>query len=143
MLPVFAAILYLSACTKTADSISQPESGDITGKWNLVSDSTFKGVGSSNHPVDYTGVAGDYFNFLSNGHAYSKEGPVLDTLMYTLVSDNSIIISGFGVILNGVQDTSVITGLTTIVGSAQTITIASSLALTPGGEFWRKVTLSR
>jgi hypothetical protein len=145
-LPFFAVLLYLTACTKTAGSSNESESDDITGKWNLISDSTFEGVGSTNHPVNYKGVSGDYFDFSAIGSVYTKEGLALDTLTYKMVLDSSIIISDFGLILNGVQDTSTVSGLSAgaISGlSAQIIVIESPFELTPGGEFWRKVTLSR
>jgi hypothetical protein len=138
-------LLYLAACHKTA--VSSNESAGIIGKWNLVSDSNYEGVGSSNHAVDYTGQPGDYFNFSSDGHVYTKEGFVPDVLTYTMVSNFSIIISDFGLILNGVQDTSTITGLAGNYGSGsntlKTIVIESPWFPTPGGLFWRKVTLNR
>jgi hypothetical protein len=148
-LPLLAILLYLAACTKKAVSSNDPAGS--AGKWNLVNDSTFEGVGPSNHSVDYTGQAGDYFSFSTNGHVYTKEGELRDTLTYRLVSDSSIIISGFGLIVNGVPDSSIITGLgansliaSIGVGAAsQVISIESPFFLTPGGEFWRKVTLSR
>jgi hypothetical protein len=145
-LSFFAVLLYLTACKKTAGSSNESESDDITGKWNVISDSTFEGVGASNHPVDYQGMAGDYFDFSSNASVYTKEGLAFDTLTYRMVSDTKIIISSFGLILNGVQDASTVSGLTAgggTGGSAQIIVIESPLELTPGGEFWRKVTLSR
>lgn len=137
-------LLYLTACTKTAVSSNESEAAaGITGKWNLVTDSTFLGVGSSNHPVDYTGQAGDYFDFDANGYVYTREDTALDTLTYRLISDNAMVISDFGIILNGVDDPSTITGLSGVDLSGQTIIIESPRFLTPGGEFWRKVTLTR
>jgi hypothetical protein len=138
--------LNLMACTKTAGPSNEYGTADLTGKWNLVSDSTFEGAGSSNHPVDYTGEAGDFFSFSTNGNVYTKEGSVLDTLIYKMVSDTSIIISDFGLIVNGIPDTSTISGLTANNGlgiTVQTIVIESPFFNTPGGEFWRKVTLRR
>jgi len=145
-LAFLAVLLYLTACHKTAVSSDEDESSGITGKWNLVSDSTYWGVGSGNHPVDYTGVAGDYFDFSTNGYVYIDEGAVQDTLTYRMVTDSSIIISDFGLIINGVPDTSTLTSLTASNGmglSVQTLIIESPFFLTPGGEFWRKVTLNR
>jgi hypothetical protein len=145
-LPFLAFLLNFTACTKTTGSSNESGPGGITGKWNLVTDSTFEGVGSTNHPVDYTGEAGDYFDFSVNGSVYIKEGAVANTLTYKVVSDSSIIISDFGLIINGVPDTSTITGLTVNNGlglTDQIIVIESPFFPTPGGEFWRKVTLSR
>ncbi len=107
--------------------------------------STFEGVGYSNHPVVYVGQAGDYFNFSANGVVYTKEANLLDTLIYKTVSDTSILLSGFGAILNGIPDTSKIKGLTANIGlliTSQIITIESPKVFTPGGSFG-KVNLSR
>jgi len=146
-LSFLVVLLYLMACRKTTVSPPYPtETAGLTGMWHLVTDSTFKGAGASNHPVDYTGEAGDYFDFDTNGYVYTKENIVLDTLTYRLVSDTTMVISDFGIILNGVDDTSTITGLSTNNGlalAAQTIVIESPFFPTPGGVFWRKVTLSR
>jgi hypothetical protein len=145
-LSFLAVLLYLTACTKADVSSNQYKPASLTGKWNLVNDSTFEGAGSSNHLVDYTGEAGDYFSFNTNGYVYTKESTMLDTLTYRMVSDTSIVISNFGLILNGVPDTSTITILTANNGlglTVQIIVIESPFFLTPGGEFWRKVTLSR
>jgi hypothetical protein len=143
-----AVVFCFVTCTKSATS-STENNQDGPGHWNLVSDSTFEGVAQNNHPVDYTGQAGDYFSFGTDGHVYTKEGEVLDTLTYRVVSATGIIISDFGATFNGISDTSTITGLggnslTTNNGdvTAQTIVIESPFFLTPGGEFWRKVTLS-
>ena len=95
----------------------------------------------------YAGQPGDYFKFTTDGHVYTREGEVLDTLTYKMVSDSTVIISDFGLIINGVLPTDTIKGLgansliTTTTG--QTIVIESPWFPTPGGLFWRKVTLSR
>jgi hypothetical protein len=146
-LSFLAALLYLTACSKSHTS---PNGNEQLAEWILVTDSTFEGVAQNNHPVDYTGQPGDYFSFTTDGHVYTKEGEVLDTLTYTMVSSTGIIISDFGAIVNGVPDTSTITGLgsNSLIANTgnfldQTIVIESPFFLTPGGEFWRKVTLSR
>jgi hypothetical protein len=144
-LSLLVLLLCFAACAKTTGSSNENSAGP-PNKWNLVSDSFYYGVGAGNHPVDYAGVPGDYFSFSTNGYVYTKEGNVLDTLTYQLVSDSRIIISDFGLIANGVQDTSTLTGLTGSIDSgnmADTIVIESPFDLTPGGEFWRKVTLGR
>lgn len=141
-----AILLYLGACTKTTVSSNQNSVPDITGMWNLVNDSTFEGVGTSNHLVDYVGEAGDFFIFTTNGYVFTREGTVLDTLTFRQVSDSSIIISDFGLFSNSVPDTSTIRSLTAINGlgiTVQTMVIESPFFPTPGGAFWRKVTLSR
>jgi hypothetical protein len=139
-------LVFLTACSKTTGTSDDMSTDATPGKWNVISDSAFEGVGTGNHAVDYTGVAGDYFSFNTNGDVYTKEGNKLDTLTYRIVSASGIIISDFGLILNGVPDTSTITGLTGNITSdltGQTIVIESPFFPTPGGLFWRKVTLSR
>ena len=148
-LSLLVLLLGVMACSKSHASSTKNEQPGA-GAWILVTDSTFEGVAQNNHPVDYTGQPGDYFSFATDGHVYSKEGEVLDTLTYTLVSASRIIISDFGLIINGVPDTCTITGLGTNSLTAntgnfmdQTIVIESPFFGTPGGLFWRKVTLSR
>lgn len=146
-LSFFAVFLYLTACSKTAGSSKTTLTAAVPDQWNLVYDSTFEGVGWANHPVDYAGKPGDYFSFSADGSKlFTKEGNVLDTLAYQLLSDSSVIITDFGTFVNGVPDTCTITGLTGSIesgSSPDTIVIESPFFLTPGGEFWRKVKLSR
>jgi hypothetical protein len=148
-LSFLAILLYMTACTKmttkATGSSDKTQNLSTSGQWQLITDSTYEGVGSTNHLFDYTGVAGDYFSFSANGFVYTKEGNVLDTLTYQLVSDSTMLISHFGLTANGIPDTCTITGLTgklTSGQTGQTIVIESPFFLTPGGEFWRKVTLS-
>jgi hypothetical protein len=147
--PIFiiGILLSLYACHKTdsADFISTTNSTHsvvyntaMLGKWNIVSDSTYAGVGSTNHPVDYAGTSGDYFNILANGIIYTKEGAQLDTLSYHMSADTGIVISSFGLTANGVPAVSKI-----ITYTSTSLVIASPVFLTPGGVFWRKVTLSK
>ena len=70
---------FIVSCKKN----SYPANGinaDITGKWNILSDSTFFGVGIDNHPVNYTGKTDDYFDFRTDGNLYIKKSTILDTL---------------------------------------------------------------
>ncbi|WP_259071157.1 hypothetical protein HDF24_23925 [Mucilaginibacter sp. X4EP1] len=131
---IIGTLLSLYACTKGSNS----GPGSIVGNWNIVSDSTYSGVGYLNHPVDYAGQPGDYFNITAKGIIYTKEGQQLDTLSYHLVADTDIVITSFGVIANGVPQVSSIKTLT-----STSLVIASPLFLSPGGIFGRKITLSR
>ncbi len=134
LLVIAGLMLCLFSCKKGGDTI---DLSSIAGKWNIVSDSTYVGAGLSNHPVDYSGHPGDYFNFMANGIVYTKEGAILDTLNYTLVADTGMIISAFGLIANGVPS------ISHVKFTGHSLVIASPLALTPGGIFGRKVTLTR
>ena len=97
------AIVFFTSCEKTA--VSNDESSltgaTILGKWNIISDSSYAGIGINNHPVNYTGVAGDYYDFRTDGNVYIKEGPAFDTLSYSNVSDTAITIQAFGGNFNG------------------------------------------
>jgi hypothetical protein len=142
-------VFLAAACTKeTANAIVNGTHvntallyyGDtvLLGKWAILNDSSWTGAGYSNHAVDYEGKTGDYFNFSTDGNVYTREGAVLDTLSYHLLADSSIVIASFGIILNGIPETSYITTLT-----AHKVTIVAPLVSTPGGEFGRKVNLTR
>ena len=148
MLSFLALLLYFTACKKSGRASLSTENQQLgAGIWNLVTDSTYEGVAQNNHPVDYTGQAGDYFSFTTDGHVYTREGEVRDTLTYKMVSDSTVIISDFGLIINGVLPTDTIKGLgassLTTTTTGRTIVIESPWFPSPGGLFWRKVTLSR
>jgi len=154
LLIIAGLLLCFFACKKDANNVARNTDGSssqvsnqtsalvnpssIIGNWNIVTDSTYAGAGISNHPVDYAGQAGDYFNINANGHIYTKEGTVLDTLSYSNVSDTTIVISPFGITLNGVPETSHI-----ITFTAHSLIINAPEIATPGGIFGRKVSLSR
>ena len=142
-------ILALLSCTRntaTGPNIlhSIPVT-TITGNWNLVYDSTYSGVGTQNHAAVYIGQVGDYFNFSSDGHIYTKEGNSLDTLNYSLLSASTIIIDSFGIALNGVPEISNITYQTysDISVTIHQVTIDAPIEPTPAGEFGRKVVLRK
>jgi len=128
-------IVLMYSCNKDAGTINKAA---IIGNWNIVSDSTYTGVGVNNQPLNYAGKPGDYFNITANGVIYTKEGSTLDTLSYHLVADTGIVISSFGVVANGVP---AVSHVTTIASTGLIIT--SPKFLSPGGVYWRKVTLSK
>jgi hypothetical protein len=128
-------IVLMYSCNKNADTINKAA---VIGNWNIVSDSTYTGVGSTNQPANYAGKPGDYFNINANGVIYTKEGSTLDTLSYHFVGDTAIVVSSFGATLNGVAPVSHVT----TIGSTGLV-ITSTKFLTPGGVFWRKITLSK
>lgn len=128
---------FLISCKKNSLSASDIHA-NMLKKWNILNDSIFIGVGVNNRPLNYAGQTGDYFDFRTDGYIYIREGPILDTLSYSLTSDTTILISSFGIILNGVPEISRITNLT-----AHGVTINAPLVVTPGGVFGRKVNLTR
>ncbi len=128
---------FSTSCRKNSIAVENI-SATIVGKWNIVNDSTFIGVGINNHPVNYAGQTGDYFDIRKDGYIYMKEGTTLDTSSYKLTSGTTILTPSFGITLNGVTEVSHITNL-----SAHNATITAPTKLTPGGIFGRKVNLNR
>jgi hypothetical protein len=130
-------IMIFCSCSKQSVSINSTAAA-LMGKWNLISDSEYTGVGTNNHLVGYIGQPGDYFDFSTNQNVYIKEGTIYDTVRYQVVTSSTIIIADFGLIGNGVQDTSKIVNLT-----PDSVTIVSPVSITPGGIFGRTVHLGR
>ena len=120
--------IFLSSCKKIVRE-------SLVGKWNIQRDSTYVAVGSNNHKVIYSGQTDDYFNFTSDGHIYSRENSILDTLSYT-VSSGSVMIPNFddrgGVGIGKIQS-----------ASTHSLSISSRYLITPGGVFGRSVSLKR
>jgi hypothetical protein len=129
LLAAFTCVMGIS-CKKTGTSIS--------GKWHILTDSQYVGVGLGNHVQVYHGNPLDYFDFGPNGHLSVSENGVQSTLAYTVYPNSKIVISSFGITLNGIPDTSRITGL-----SSHAVEITSSFFPTPGGTFGRMVVLFR
>ncbi len=105
-------------------------SPSVLGKWTVLSDNQYTGVGLNNHQVTFTGQSGDYFDFRTNGKVYIKEGSSFDTLSYKLLSDTTVSITSFGSFY--------IRHLT-----VHNATLFSPLVITPGGAFGRTVGLNR
>lgn len=104
----------------------------------MVSDSTSDSMlRTSALTTMYKGQAGDYFDFRDNGYCYTKEGAVYDTLSYRLTGYSGIMLQKFGLILNGIPETST----TSFTGSSLTIT--TNNIFTPAGTLYRKVILTR
>lgn len=132
-----SGIVCLYACMKSVHVDTSTSSG-LQGRWDVVSDSAFQGIGYNNHPVDYTGMPGDYFDFRSNGYLYTNENGVQDTLPYQFTSDSSMVIGALGLIFNGTPEATEIIGLT-----AHSATLKAPIVVTSAGEFGRTVHLSR
>lgn len=129
LLALVAFLIFNLSCQKNNNT---PTS--ILGKWNIQIDSTYTGVGAGNHQVTYYGQLGDYFNFSSDGHIYSSENSIRDTLSYSVSSD-SIMIPYFG---GGGIGKGLITS-----ASTHSLIISSGYFFTPGGTFGRTVYLTR
>ncbi|GHN01164.1 hypothetical protein WSM22_26530 [Cytophagales bacterium WSM2-2] len=110
----------------------------ILGKWSVATDVYYTGTALQNHEVEYTGLPGDYYDFRTNRKLYIKEGLSFDTLSYTILSDTSIVIYGFGYLGNGLPPTLKISNF-----SEHNAVISSPFIGTPGGMFGRSVVLYR
>ena len=129
-------MIFLFSCGKK-DSSPDVDGSRLNGKWHLVSDSSFAGVGLGNHAVNYTGRAGDYFDFRPGGHLLIKENGTSAIVNYTVTSDTMVTIDSF-LGPDGSPETCYITAL-----AANNIIIHSPIYLTPGGTFGRKVHLTK
>lgn len=122
--------IFIPSCKK---NVAIP--GSIIGKWNIQSDSTYAGAGFVNHLVIYYGQPTDYFNFSTDGHIYTMENSILDTLRFTISSDSVMIPNfGYGSEVGKCQIPS---------SSIHSIIISSGHVITPGGVFGRTVYLIR
>ncbi len=128
-------IAFMFACKKGSSIYP----GQINGKWNVVSDSTYNEFLLSLTQRNYIGKAGDYYDFRTDGKVYINESNTLDTLTYNLVNDTTIQIQNFGWILNGVQNTSYMK----YSSNNANVSITTGRAITPGGFGWRQVNLKR
>jgi hypothetical protein len=139
MKPLYLLITLagVSLCLYSCKKDSNSGKISITGKWNLVSDTVNAGV-NNGVPVIYKGQPGNYFNFSADGHLYIKEGAVLDTVSYNVVSANQVSIAAFMSMADGGFETCQLTGLT-----ANSAVIVSPLFSPPGGPQQRKVGLTR
>jgi hypothetical protein len=111
----------------------------IVTKWNLKADSIYYKVGNSNASyIVYNGLADDYWDIRTDGNIYIKEGFTSDTLGYILLSDSTILINSFGLILNADTAVSTIQNLTVHQAIIKSNTIPN-----PGGQYLRTVYLQR
>lgn len=122
------ASIFACSCRKGAT----PQS-PIVGRWSVVSDSVYAGVGLNNHLNVYSGKPGDFFDFARDGSIQMNEGIVLQISTYTFNKD-SVIIYEFD---EGLQ------GKGKLSPAADTLTITTGYSYTPGGAIGRTVHLSR
>src|SRR5471030_2620643 len=93
-----------SAVTTHSKLLTIPTS--IVGKWNLVNDSLVWGVGLNVTATHYIGKSGDYFDFGTNNKLYIKEGANLDSSVYQVVSDSTVVLDVNSERYNGIAPVS-------------------------------------
>ena len=124
--------------TNGNNSLNDGNSTGLVSKWQIVNDSTANSMlRTSALTSNYVGIAGDYFDFRTDGFCYTKEGDAYDTLAYKQVSSKSIIMQNFGLVINGATEASAVTQTST------TATITTQNILSPGGTIFREVNLKR
>jgi hypothetical protein len=123
-------ITLLTACTKSSSST-------ISGKWNVVSDSTIISGGTVFYSI-YRGVSGDYFVFTPNNTLYIKEASLYDTMSYKLTADNKMSLAQTGININEIPET----GTYVITGNEARIVVTPNL-LNPGFTYQRRINLRR
>lgn len=129
---ITALIAFTFGCSKSGGKTT------ILGKWRLVSDSSWQGVGPRVNLTVNTGTANDYWDFRTDGHVYVQEGAEKDTLAYKVKFFNSITIQNFGWVFYGEQTPGKILELTPHVA-----VIESNTTMTYGGVNFRKLCLNR
>jgi hypothetical protein len=146
LITAIVLFLIITSCNKLGavhpmsgtNSLNDGNSTGFVSKWQLVNDSTANSMlRTSALTSNYIGVAGDYFDFRTDGFCYTREGKTYDTIAYQLVSPQSIIIQKFGLNINGVTEASNLTQTNT------TATITTQNMLTPGGTLFRVVNLKK
>lgn len=125
--------------------ISPVNYSSLTGKWNIINDSTsiLNDVpNKTDSHSNFIGGLADYYDFTSEGNLYVREGTNFDTLAFTFVSTNRINIIAFS--YNGTRfpggasmGTFVIEGLT---GNNVTLGLSE---LTPDGKEIRIINLKK
>ena len=112
----------------------------LVAKWNLVRDSIYDSMG--NFPAartsTYNGVAGDYFDFRADGKCYTKEGNVYDTLAYSITPGHLVVLSKFGIEVNGSFEPNMVPVLTD-----HNATITTQFLGTPDGFYLRFLYLEK
>ena len=129
---VFLLLLAVSICIGACQK-SKSREALINGKWNVVTDSVYTGVGLNNHLVVYPGKPGDFFEFTQDGKVSMNEYIVLQISTFT-VSNDSVTVYSF----NGTTP-----GKGKITASADTLIITTGYVYTPGGVLGRTVRLGR
>ncbi len=142
-----SAFIFYAACGKNSSAAvknnisyasTNPNDSTISGSWDIVTDTSFGGVGINNSEYDYTGQPGDYYDFRTDSTIYSSEHGILDSFSYKRLSDTSIAISPFGQNLSAFVQPTNIHALT-----AHSVTIITPALFTPAGKQGRLLHLAR
>jgi hypothetical protein len=142
ILVIISALLFIwieSSCNKTQD-----QTISIVGKWKIINDTTsyvFLLTGIE-YDSNYIGKSNDYYDFISDGNLYYKEGPQLYRGKYYMFASNQFqpvyfFINGYTYTYPGYGPLYTITNLT-----AHTATLTESES-TPDGPSWEMINLEK
>ena len=127
----------LVSCTKTNQSPAVLNS--IVGKWNVVKDSLAWGVGPNLTISYYVGKSGDYFNFRTNNKVYIKEGTSLDSSVYQVMSDSTVVLNIYAERYNAIS----LVSKMTFVPDGVTLRTPSVFVSNPGSYYLRIINLRK
>jgi len=138
-----AVIILIIDCLVLASCKKENTAIDLTGNWQLVTDSTsisgsgpFKGGGQT-----YIGTQADHYIFTSDGHLYAHEGNNIDTATYAI--NNTKLNLNYTYLLEGgasIQGAVAIFDMSNLTNYALTL---SQSTLTPEGRQVRIINLKR
>jgi hypothetical protein len=141
--------LVVAACVALAIGSCKKSSVNNTalvGKWCLINDSTFLAgtpIFQGGH-ANYIGVASDYFNFTSDGRLYIREGNNFDTATYNMLPGNEVKLVFFSINNTSFGSNGATRGTFNITNlTAHTATLTLPVIITPEGEEYEEINLSR
>jgi hypothetical protein len=94
LLPIVVLLITIGILSCQKSGVNTTTS--LLGKWNVKSDTLDYGIGPQQQTKIYLGVAGDYFDFRADHKLYIKEGTLLDTLTYKVISATKLQVTPTG-----------------------------------------------
>ena len=88
MIFLLAGAAVFTACKKTETTLTTTQK--VLGKWTYVSEVGSETYQGTTKPTSYTGAAGEYVDFRTDGKTYTYTGGSYDTSTYKIISDNLI-----------------------------------------------------
>ena len=130
------SIAVCSSCEKSTDPSAL--SIGISGRWQIITDSSYQGAGASNHLVAYQGKDGDYYDFGSDSLLTVKEGDTTFTYAYQITSDST-----FSLFTPDDQFHTWPITYSIVDPTTHSLTLINAWMITPGGILGRAVYLHR
>jgi hypothetical protein len=144
---IFLVTAALISCKKMSED---PGAGTITGRWSLVSDSTYSAFQTVGPAIitthNYIGAPGDYYDFETGGVLSVRRGSFsTDTAAYTLTADNkiNIVYTPHACLTNCVMFANDGAGTFSITTLTAHQFVLSSMLLSPEGPFEEIMTFKK